>query len=82
MFKRTYKPTPFEITIQMREWKKEEGLKFNILYRYRKGILEIFTKEPGIIIGFRGQRIDRLNEKLKSVKGFKKCIITYIRDYV
>ena len=80
--RKKYKLAPYKISAVMREWKEEEQLSFEIPYRYRKGVLEIITTKPGIIIGRAGTCIRRLEEKLQQIDGFKKCEIVHVEAYV
>ena len=51
----------------LREWKVESGVTHLMLYRLKNGVLTVYTDRPGPLIGFRGERIYRFEEKLKSV---------------
>jgi len=81
MFKKKIRPIPYEVRFCMRYWKREEGLDFEIPYTYKRGVLNIITTKPGIIIGYKGKTINNLKEKLSNVKGFRKIKISHVRDY-
>lgn len=81
MFKKKCEVVPYEVRKQIEEWKREEGFDFEILYRYKRGKLEILTTKPGILIGYRGKSIYNLENKLKNIKGYRGHKITYIRHY-
>lgn len=51
----------------LREWKAEAGVTHLMLYRLKDGVLTIYTDRPGPLIGFRGERIARFQEKLKAL---------------
>ena len=51
----------------LREWKAESGVTHLMLYKIRNGVLTIYTDRPGPLIGYRGERIARFQEKLKSL---------------
>ncbi len=51
----------------LREWKAESGVTHLMLYRLKNGVLTVYTDRPGPLIGFRGERIYRFEEKLKAV---------------
>lgn len=51
----------------LREWKADSGVTHLMLYKLKNGILTIYTDRPGPLIGCRGERIYRFEEKLKAV---------------
>ena len=51
----------------LREWKAEAKLTHLLLYKVKNGVITIYTDRPGVLIGFKGERIARFTEKLKSV---------------
>lgn len=51
----------------LREWKAEAKISHIMLYKLRNGVLTIYTDRPGPLIGCRGERIARYEEKLKAV---------------
>jgi ribosomal protein S3 len=51
----------------LREWKAEAKISHIMLYKLRSGMLTIYTDRPGPLIGCRGERIARYEEKLKAV---------------
>lgn len=50
----------------LKSWKKESGATRVIQFRYRNGILEIFTSQLGWLIGKAGIIVDKYTEILKS----------------
>ncbi len=54
----------------MKKWKEDAGVKYPCLFRYRNGILEIYTSKPGLFIGKYGCLVNKyrniLKEELKS----------------
>lgn len=60
----------------LREWKVDSGVTHLMLYKLRNGVLTIYTDRPGPLIGFKGERIARFTEKLKTVPFLK---ITEVR---
>ena len=55
------------ISSVIKEWKEDAGVSHIILfdYKYSSKTLKVFTDRPGPLIGLRGERFDRFNEKLK-----------------
>lgn len=51
----------------LREWKAEAKISHLMLYKLRNGVLTVYTDRPGPLIGCRGERIARYEEKLKTV---------------
>ena len=51
----------------LREWKTESRVTHLMLYKLRNGILTIYSDRIGPLIGCRGERISRYEEKLKVV---------------
>lgn len=51
----------------LREWKAESGVTHLMLYKVRNGVITIYTDRPGPLIGCRGERIYRYEEKLLAV---------------
>lgn len=51
----------------LREWKEEAKITHLMLYKIRNGVLTIYTDRPGPLIGFRGERIARFQDKLKAL---------------
>lgn len=51
----------------LHEWKAECGVTHLMLYKLRNGVLTVYTDRPGPLIGPRGERIYRFEEKLKAV---------------
>lgn len=49
----------------LKSWKNESGATRVIQFRYRNGILEIFTSQPGWLIGKAGVLVDKYTEILK-----------------
>lgn len=50
----------------LKQWKKESKSTKVIQYRYRDGILEIYTSQPGWLIGKAGVLVDKYREILKA----------------
>ena len=50
----------------LKEWKQESGAKRVIQFRYRDGILSIFTSEPGYMIGKAGCLVNKYEDILKN----------------
>ncbi len=48
----------------LQEWKAESKVTHLMLYKLRGGTLTIYTDRPGPLIGTRGERIARYQEKL------------------
>ena len=51
----------------LREWKADAGVTHLMLYKLRDGVLTIYTDRPGPLIGCRGERIYRFEEKIKNL---------------
>ncbi len=51
----------------LQEWKVEAKITHLMLYKLRDGVLTIYTDRPGPLIGCRGERIYRYQEKIKSL---------------
>ena len=51
----------------LREWKAEAKITHLMLYKVRNGVITIYTDRPGPLVGCRGERIYRYEEKLKAV---------------
>ena len=51
----------------LQEWKEEAKITHLILYKIRNGVLTIYTDRPGPLIGVRGERIYRYQDKIKSL---------------
>ena len=51
----------------LKEWKAEAKITHLMLYKVRNGVITIYTDRPGPLIGCRGERIYRYEEKLKAV---------------
>lgn len=49
----------------LKDWKEEAGATRVIQYRYRNGLLTIFTSQPGWLIGKAGVLVDKYREILK-----------------
>ena len=49
----------------LKSWKNESGATRVIQFKYRNGILEIFTSQPGWLIGKAGVLVDKYTEILK-----------------
>jgi len=56
----------------LKQWKKEAGATRVIQYRYRNGILTIYSSQPGLLIGKAGVFVNKYKEILeKKVYDFK-----------
>lgn len=54
----------------IKEWKKESGVSRVVQWKLdRDGILQIFTSQPGFMIGKAGKIYDKYNEMLKKELG-------------
>ena len=51
----------------LQEWKAEAGITHLMLYKIRNGVLTIYTDRPGPLIGCRGERIYRYQDKLRAL---------------
>jgi ribosomal protein S3 len=51
----------------LQDWKKEAKITHLMLYKLRDGVLTIYTDRPGPLIGCRGERIYRYEEKIKAL---------------
>ena len=51
----------------LQEWKVEAGITHLMLYKIRNGVLTIYTDRPGPLIGYRGERIYRYQDKIKAL---------------
>lgn len=51
----------------LREWKDDAKVTHLMLYSLRKNVLTVYTDRPGPLIGCRGERIARYQEKLKAL---------------
>ena len=51
----------------LQDWKKEAKITHLMLYKLRDGVLTIYTDRHGPLIGCRGERIYRYEEKLKAL---------------
>lgn len=49
----------------LKDWKEEVGVTRVIQYRYRNGMLTIYTSQPGLLIGKAGVIVDKYREILK-----------------
>lgn len=49
----------------LKDWKEEVGVTRVIQYRYRNGILTIYTSQPGLLIGKAGVTVDKYGKILK-----------------
>lgn len=61
----------------MEEWRDDAGIASPILWKYgdnKREKLIIYTRRPGLMIGFKGERINRFHEKLKTAMPFNECI--------
>lgn len=54
-----------EIQRIIREWKKESKTTRVIQFQYKRGILTIYTSQPGWLIGRRGVLVDKYFEIFK-----------------
>lgn len=54
----------------LREWKKEAKSTKPLQYKYKDGILEIYTSQPGYLIGKAGWLFNKYRERL--LKEFPK----------
>jgi ribosomal protein S3 len=57
----------FMVREVLQAWKAETKVTHLMLYKLRNGILTIYTDRPGPLIGLRGERIARYQEKLKAL---------------
>lgn len=61
----------------LKQWKHERGAKRVIQFKYREGILSIFTSEPGYMIGKGGCLVYKYENILKEeFSNFKKIEFT------
>jgi ribosomal protein S3 len=51
----------------LKEWKDDAKVSHLMLYKLRDGVLTVYTDRPGPLIGCRGERIARYQEKLKAL---------------
>ena len=51
----------------LQEWKKEAKITHLMLYKLRAGVLTIYTDKPGPLIGLRGERIYRYQDRIKAL---------------
>lgn len=51
----------------LKEWKADAKVTHLMLYKLREGVLTVYTDRPGPLIGCRGERIARYQEKLKAL---------------
>ena len=51
----------------LKEWKADAKVTHLMLYKLRAGVLTVYTDRPGPLIGCRGERIARYQEKLKAL---------------
>lgn len=51
----------------LKEWKADAKVTHLMLYKLRDGVLTVYTDRPGPLIGCRGERIARYQEKLKAL---------------
>ena len=51
----------------LQDWKKEAKITHLMLYKLRDGVLTLYTDRPGPLIGCRGERIARYQEKIKAL---------------
>lgn len=66
----------------LKEWKQESGVKRVIQFRYRDGILSIFTSEPGYMIGKAGFLVYKYEDILKNeLSDFVKVKFTETENY-
>lgn len=66
-----------EISDIIKEWKDEAGVKGVVLVGksyYNDGKLKICTDRPGMMIGFRGELVNKYTEKLNKVDKYIKEI--------
>lgn len=49
----------------LKEWKKESRVNRVLQFKYRNGVLEIFTSQPGFLIGKGGVIVDKYKEIFK-----------------
>ena len=48
----------------LKEWKDDAKVTHLMLYKLRDGVLTVYTDRPGPLIGFHGERVDRVKQKL------------------
>lgn len=66
----------------LKKWKCESGAKRVIQFRYRNGILSIFTSEPGYMIGKAGCLVYKYEDILrKEFSDFIKVEFTETENY-
>ena len=66
----------------LKEWKHESGAKRVIQFKYRNGILSIYTSEPGYMIGKAGCLVDKYQRIIKKeMSDFERVEITETDNY-
>lgn len=59
----------------LKRWKAEAGAKRVIQFRYSKGVLTIYTSQPGFLIGKAGKLHEKYNNIFENeLQGFKKIM--------
>lgn len=53
----------------LKEWKKEAGITRAIQFKYRNGVLTIYTSQCGWLIGFHGTLVAKYEKILKEELG-------------
>lgn len=62
----------YKIKNILKEWKKESGSTRVIQYRYRNGMLTIYSSQPGWLIGKAGVLVDKYKKIFeKEIHDFK-----------
>ena len=85
-FKKRYKlDEEFKVHMILKDWLEEfttYGKTFVTFEITTKGVLNLYSNHPGVMIGKAGERIDRYKKRLKEEANVKKVKLIEIRNLI